>query len=242
MGNVADPNGIRSVQFRWFRLAQNATTFPTTPVATSTDTTAPFTATLNGQLVLQCTAFKVGVIVTDNLGRVETELMSAPTTRATNAANGAACANQPPPPALAAASAAAPVATPLGQALAPRSAPAPLSAVSLSVAAPAGAPLAVTTKVPAGAGTAAISVFRMNPGPSGASKARRKASTVHVATVYREVAKAKRYVFRLTERKLRKLRPGRYLVQVRVGASRDSLGPAKSRIVTIRRGRATSAR
>ena len=88
----------------------------------------------------------------------------------------------------------------------------------------------------------AISVFRLGSGLTRSSKTRHKASTVHVATVYRKVGKAKRYVFRLTERKLRNLKPGRYLVEVRVGASRQSLGPAKGRTVTIRRGRATSAR
>jgi hypothetical protein len=240
MGNVADPNGIRSVQFRWFRLPANATAFQTAAIQTTTDTTAPFTASLAGVLVLQCNAYKVGVTVTDNLGHVETELLSAPTTRATLLANGTGCAGQPAPPALAAA--AALVATPLGLATAPRPAATPLSAGSVSVAASAGAPLAVSTTVPAGASTVAISVFRLDAGLTRASATRHKSSTIHVATVYRKVGKAKRYVFRLTERKLRHLKPGRYLVQVRVGPSRLALGPAKSRIVTIRRGRATSAR
>jgi hypothetical protein len=88
----------------------------------------------------------------------------------------------------------------------------------------------------------AISVFRLNPALARAAKARHLPSSVHVATVYRKVGTAKRYVFRLTERKLRNLKPGRYLVEVRVGASRQSLGPAKSRTITIRRRRATSAR
>src|SRR5205085_339212 len=113
---------------------------------------------------------------------------------------------------------------------------------TVSVSAAANSPLAVTTTVPAGASTVAISVFRLNSGLTRSSKTRHEASTVHVATVYRKVGKAKRYVFRLTERKLRNLAPGRYLVEVRVGASRLSLGPAKSRLVTIRHRRATSAR
>ena len=60
---------------------------------------------------------------------------------------------------------------------------------------------------------------------------------MHIATVYRRTPKAKRYVFRLTEKPFRHLKPGRYLVQVRVGTSRTALGPAASRQLTIRRGR-----
>jgi Ca2+-binding RTX toxin-like protein len=238
IGSVVDPNGIRSVQFRWYRLVPNAATFPTTPFQTTNDTTTPFTSSV---IAAQCTAYKVGVIVTDNLGHVETtELMSAPTTRATLLANGVGCAGQPLPLVVRAAS--APAITPLGQATAPLALRAPLVAGAVSVSASANAPLAVSTTVPAGASTVAISVFRLNSGLTRSSKTRHKASTVHVATVYRKVGTAKRYVFRLTERKLRNLKPGRYLVEVRVGASRQSLGPAKGRIVTIRRGRATSAR
>jgi hypothetical protein len=63
-----------------------------------------------------------------------------------------------------------------------------------------------------------------------------------VATVYRKTTKAKRYVFRLTEKPFRHLKPGRYLVQVRVGASRTALGPAASRQITIRKARSHTAR
>ena len=65
---------------------------------------------------------------------------------------------------------------------------------------------------------------------------------MRVATVYRNISTAKRYVFRLTEKPLRKLKPGRYLVEVRVGTSPRTLGPASSRIITVRRGRTTIAR
>ena len=67
-------------------------------------------------------------------------------------------------------------------------------------------------------------------------------TTVHVATVYRMVAKAHRYVFRLTERSFRRLKAGRYLVQVRVGPSRTALGPVTSRQVQVRAAKHHTAR
>ena len=91
--------------------------------------------------------------------------------------------------------------------------------------------------MPAGASTVAISLFRLNSVIKRTS-ARGRSRRVHIATVYRKTPKAKRYVFRLTEKPFRHLKPGRYLVQVRVGASRTALGPAASRQLTIRRTRA----
>jgi Ca2+-binding RTX toxin-like protein len=239
MGTVVDLDGVRSVQFRWFRLAANATTFGTTPIATSTDTTAPFTATLTaGQQNVLCAAYKVGVIVTDNTGHVETELLSAPTARATTPGN--QCTGQPAPTVAAART--APVAVPLGQALAPLLSPAPLTAASVRVSASA-APLAIATTVPAGASTVAISVFRIGSLEKRTSVgSKRGVRTVHIGTVYRKAPKAKRYVFRLTEKPFRHLKPGRYLVQVRVGKSRTALGPATSRQVTVKRTRSKIAR
>jgi hypothetical protein len=87
----------------------------------------------------------------------------------------------------------------------------------------------------------AITLFRLNSVIKRTSKVRQP-SSVHIATVYRRTPKAKRYVFRLTERPFRHLEPGRYLIQVRVGTSRTALGPAASRQITIRRGRSASAR
>jgi hypothetical protein len=99
----------------------------------------------------------------------------------------------------------------------------------------------VSARVPAGASTVAITLFRLNSQIKRTGKARQP-SSVHIATVYRRAPKAKRYVFRLTERPFRHLKPGRYLVQVRVGTSRTALGPAASRQITIPRGRSASAR
>jgi hypothetical protein len=101
----------------------------------------------------------------------------------------------------------------------------------------------VAATVPAGANTVQISVFRLNAPAKRTSKNRRLRSTsVHVATVYRKTSKAKRYVFRLTGKAFRNLKPGRYLIQVRVGPSRTALGPASSRQITIRSKRSTNAR
>jgi hypothetical protein len=241
-GTVNDPNGVSSVTYRWYRLASGATTFGTTAVVTQTAATPTATVTLPAVNVTQCTAWRVGATVTDGLGNVEPERMSTPTTRATLIAGGPGCAGQAGVPVALAAAPAAPVLTPLGSATAPRPAPAPLAAGSLRVTASSSAPLAVSATVPAGANTVAITLFRLNSVIKRTSKARQKPSSVHIATVYRKAPKAKRYVFRLTEKPFRHLKPGRYLVQVRVGTSRTALGPAASRQVTIRKARSNSAR
>jgi hypothetical protein len=49
-------------------------------------------------------------------------------------------------------------------------------------------------------------------------------------------------VFRLTEKPFRHLKPGRYVIQVRVGPSRTALGPATSRQIRIGAARSTTAR
>jgi Ca2+-binding RTX toxin-like protein len=245
-GTLADPNGIRSVAWQWQQTAANGTVFTNVPGAVGTAANLqilPVLPIVNNPN--RCRSYRVVATVTDNLGNVEAAKTSAPTPRVVGIPACTAAAPAAAAVRVAAAAAAAPataVLTPLGLATAARPAPAPLAAGAVSVSASAKSPLAVTTTVPAGASTVAISVFRLNSGLKRSSRTRHKASTVHVATVYRKVGKAKRYVFRLTERKLRHLKPGRYLVEVRVGASRQSLGPAKGRIVTIRRGRATSAR
>ena len=96
--------------------------------------------------------------------------------------------------------------------------------------------------VPAGATTVAISLFRLNSVVKRTAKAKSLPSSVHIATVFRKTKGAKRYVFRLTEKPFRNLKPGRYLVMVRVGKSRTSLGPATTRQITITRGGSKNAR
>ncbi|MCW2928696.1 MAG: heme peroxidase [Thermoleophilia bacterium] len=105
------------------------------------------------------------------------------------------------------------------------------------------APLTVAATVPAGARLAQISVVAQ---PSGtAAEAPAKGAKVHgrlIGSVLRTTPKGKRYSFRLTEGKLRSLRPGRYLLSLRVGADRSHLGPATTRSVVVKAGKGTGAR
>jgi len=90
----------------------------------------------------------------------------------------------------------------------------------------------------------AISVFRLT-GSATRSAGGKGVLRKHVATVYRKVRrshKAKRYVYRLTEKALRNLAPGRYLIRIRVGRNRAKLGPAAVHTVAIKRARPSSAR
>jgi Ca2+-binding RTX toxin-like protein len=113
-------------------------------------------------------------------------------------------------------------------------APAALAVRSLRVPAlvtPAAAPITVAADVPAGARVVRIRVFRLTREAAG----RRPAARRLVATVFRSTPKAKRYVFRLTERQLRGLKPGRYAVEVSGGRTRAQLGPASTRTVTVKK-------
>jgi Ca2+-binding RTX toxin-like protein len=155
----------------------------------------------------------------------------------------AAAAAQPAPTApIAAAAPVAPAVTPLGSATAPRPAPAALMVRSLQVTSTSSARIAVAASVPAGANTVAITLLRLDSAANRKPGAKRLRRSVRIATVYRTTTTAKRYVFRLTEKPFRNLKPGRYLVQIRVGASRTALGPATSRQVTVTRSRSKPAR
>ncbi|MBC7643976.1 MAG: choice-of-anchor D domain-containing protein, partial [Thermoleophilia bacterium] len=96
----------------------------------------------------------------------------------------------------------------------------------LSVRAKSNAPVSVAAVVPAGARTMNISVFRM---PTGRSVAARKL----VGIALRPTPRSVRHTFKLTEPKLRHLKPGYYQVEVRVGANKQQLGPAMTRTVKI---------
>ncbi len=114
-----------------------------------------------------------------------------------------------------------------------------LLAATVSVSAKASAPITVSAEVPAGAKVVSITVFRLDSSGKGKGGARAAATRrVRVARVFRAAPTAKRYVFRLTESALRHLKPGRYLIEIRVGATRADLGPATTRTVTIRGHRA----
>jgi Ca2+-binding RTX toxin-like protein len=235
---IADVNGIvGAFRFQWQQTAANGTAF--TNIAAPAGTAATFRVPAVGSA---CRSYRVQVSFTDGLGKAEGPLTSAPTGRV-----GGPLCSAPPAAAAAVATAGvstAPAATALGQALAPLLSPAPLTAGSVRVTASSSSPLAISTTVPAGASTVAITLFRVTTleKRTSAGATRRSTSTKHIGTVYRKAPKAKRYVFQLTEKPFRNLKPGRYLVQVRVGTSRTTLGPATSRQVTIRKGRTTSAR
>jgi hypothetical protein len=111
--------------------------------------------------------------------------------------------------------------------------------VPSTVSAATTAPLTVAVNAPAGAGVVQIRVFRLTGATAGAAAARSGARRKLVASVYRSTTKAKRYTFRLTEKRLRHLKPGRYLVEVRTGKSRAALGPATARTVTVTKPNAT---
>ena len=217
---------------RWFRAPANSSVFrPSRGQGTGT------TLTRRAMVNTRSGAYKSGVTITDNTGQVETEILAGATARVTPAGR----ANVPAPLAARRRRPGGP-ADPAGRGDRAALAPAPLAAGSVRVTSSSSAPLSVSATVPAGASTVAISMFRLNSVIKRTSKARQKPSSVHIATVYRKAPKAKRYVFRLTEKPFRHLKPGRYLVQVRVGASRTALGPAASRQITIRKARSHTAR
>ena len=139
-------------------------------------------------------------------------------------------------------------ATALGQALTPQTGPA--SAAPAAVTRAGGAlavssstsGLIVATAVPAGTTTVQISLFSLNNVVKRTSTKGGSATMRRIATVLRKTTKAQRYVFRLTGKRFRHLKPGRYLVQVRVGPSRTALGPAVTRELTIKGSRTKIAR
>ena len=77
---------------------------------------------------------------------------------------------------------------------------------------------------------AAVVVARVFRLPTERSRRRGKL----VAAVWRATPTAKGYRFPLTERRLRKLKPGAYRVEVRIGTTRDELGPPTARVVTVK--------
>jgi len=233
IGTIADVNGVGTLHFQWQATTATGTTFANIAGATASTFTPP--------LARLCQSFRVQVTFTDGLGHAEGPLTSVPTARAT-IAGGALCSALPPVAVAAAAPATAPAATPLGQALAPLLSPPAPAPRRVSVTATSSGPIAVAATVPAGAGIVSISLFRVQAPIKRTSSTRQGPKTVHVATVLRKTTKAKRYVFRLTEKPFRHLKPGRYLVQVRVGRSAATLGPPATRQITIRARRSRPAR
>ena len=104
--------------------------------------------------------------------------------------------------------------------------------VPSTISASGASPITVAANVPAGARVARIRVFKL----SGTTRDRGASRTTHrtlIATVYRRTPTARRCTFRLTEEKLRRLKAGRYAIEVRVGPTRADLGPATTRNVTV---------
>jgi hypothetical protein len=94
----------------------------------------------------------------------------------------------------------------------------------------------VTVRTTAGQTTVRIQVFAVTGGPAarGASSRAAKAKRTLVATVFKRTPKARTYRFKLKDGKLRRLKPGRYVVEVRAGTSRTRLGKAKAKAFVVR--------
>jgi hypothetical protein len=113
-----------------------------------------------------------------------------------------------------------------------------VAALSLPPSISVGGTLTLSLTVPDAGDVTQISLFE-SPNANAARKSARKvAKGKLIARVYRNTPKAKRYKIRLTQKELRKLKPGRYVVEVRVGKSRTSLGPAKVRTITVKKAKA----
>ncbi|MEA2246721.1 MAG: hypothetical protein QOH46_1250, partial [Solirubrobacteraceae bacterium] len=221
---IADADGIAPpFTFQWQQTAQTgAGAFANIAGATGSTFRVPLLGSLGRR-------YQVVVRFTDGAAHQET-VTSLPTSPVALLGGGSVPT---------AAAVAAPVATPLGQALAPRSATSTraLRPGALTVSAPVSAPVTVAATVPAGANAVRIAVFRITAPAKGDSASGRTGGRRHIATVFRKAPKAQRYVFRLTEKPLRHLKPGRYLVEVRVGATRKALGAPSVRTVTVRKAR-----
>jgi Ca2+-binding RTX toxin-like protein len=111
---------------------------------------------------------------------------------------------------------------------------APMRAGELTVSRSRTRRLAVSTNVPANARVVQIRVVRL---VAVKAKTGSRVRRIPVVTVYRKVTKAGRHTFRLTRKELRSLKPGRYQVVVRVGTSRQTLGPARTQILTVAKGK-----
>jgi hypothetical protein len=93
--------------------------------------------------------------------------------------------------------------------------------------------LPVTVRVTGAANVVRIRVFRVTR-RGGARAAAVRTTKRLVATVYKTTPDAGTYRFRLKDRRLRKLAAGRYVVEVRAGASRTKLGRATQRTFTVK--------
>ena len=93
--------------------------------------------------------------------------------------------------------------------------------------------LPVTVRVTGAANVVRIRVFRVVR-RGGARAAAARTTKKLVATVYKTTPDAGTYRFRIKDRRLHKLAAGRYVVEVRAGASKKRLGRATQRTFTVR--------
>jgi len=166
-------------------------------------------------------ALRVVATFNDNAGVIES-VTSTPT---------AAVANVGAPPTATATLPAGVTVAPIPALRALLSSGAPARVTGLAVSRTGSGPLTVAANVPAGANVVRIRVFRL--GRTARARAAADRGGRLVATVYRPATKAKRYRFRLTEPKLRRLQPARYRIEVRAGRSKAVLGPAVNRTLTV---------
>jgi hypothetical protein len=84
--------------------------------------------------------------------------------------------------------------------------------------------LRLTMRLGGGAGVVRFQVFRVRHG---------RPSRSAIVTVTRPVPAGGRYAVTLRSHALRVLRPGRYVVEARAGASRETLGPVSRRSFVV---------
>jgi hypothetical protein len=97
-------------------------------------------------------------------------------------------------------------------------------------------PITVTVDVPSATKVVRIQVVR-KPARRSARRSQRRPSRI-VGTAFRSPIEGGRHRYRLTERKLRRLKAGSYELRVRLGRSRADLGPTSKRNFTVRKARA----
>ncbi|MDX6724237.1 MAG: hypothetical protein QOD73_2641 [Solirubrobacteraceae bacterium] len=95
--------------------------------------------------------------------------------------------------------------------------------------------LPVTVRAAAGTNVVQVQVFAITGGATVRAAAAKKPSRRLVATFWQATPKAKTYRLRLKDRRVRNLRPGRYVVQVRGGATKKTLGTATVKTFMVKR-------
>jgi hypothetical protein len=95
--------------------------------------------------------------------------------------------------------------------------------------------LPVTVRTAAGTNVVQVQVFAVTGGAAVRAAAATKPSRRLVATFWQVTPKAKTYRLRLKDRRVRNLKPGRYAVHVRGGATKKTLGKATVKTFVVKR-------